>query len=227
MNARVLVAEDDPKQAHLIRTYLERDGHDVLVVTDGRRAIDESRGRAPDLLVLDIMMPKLDGMDVCRVLRSESQVPILVLTARADEDTLLQGLQLGADDYMTKPFSPRELAARVRALLRRSRPESGPPTVFQVGRLTVDTGRVRVDVAGDPVSVTAREFAVLAALAAEPGRVFSRLDIVHRAFGFDSHVSPRTVDAHIANLRRKIEPDPAHPLQLLTVYGHGYTLAVD
>lgn len=151
MNARVLVAEDDPKQAHLIRTYLERDGHDVLVVTDGRRAVDETRSRHPDLLVLDIMMPKLDGMDVCRVLRSDSQVPILVLTARDDEDTLLQGLQLGADDYMTKPFSPRELAARVRALLRRSRPESGPPTVFQVGRLTVDTGRVRVSVGTERV----------------------------------------------------------------------------
>lgn len=227
MNARVMVAEDDPKQAHLIRTYLERDGHQVLVVADGRRAVDAARGRNPDLIVLDIMMPKLDGMDVCRVLRTESQVPIILLTARDDEDTLLLGLSLGADDYLTKPFSPRELTARVRALLRRSRPASEPAAVLEAGPLRIDLKRVRVWMSGDPVELTAREFAVLRALAAEPGRVFSRADIVDRAFGFDSDVSPRTVDAHMANLRRKIEADPARPHHLLTVYGHGYSLAVN
>src|SRR5262245_4577039 len=226
MSARILVAEDDPKQANLIRLYLEREGHSVLVVGDGRRALEYSRTRRPDLLVLDVMMPGVDGLDVCRILRAESEVPILLLTARSTEDDKLLGLDLGADDYVTKPFSPRELAARVRALLRRagkSAPPAGSPVV--VGDLEIDSARFEVRVDGRPVMLTAKEFGILEALAAEPGRVFTRAQIIEKAFGFDQYVLERTVDAHVMNLRRKIERDPAEPRYVQTVYGRGYRLA--
>ena len=226
MGARILVAEDDPKQANLIRVYLERDGHSVLVVGDGRRALEHSRSRRPDLLVLDVMMPTVDGLDVCRILRAESDVPILLLTARSTEDDKLLGLDIGADDYVTKPFSPRELAARVRALLRRA--GKGTPAeaaVRTVGDLEIDAGRFEVRVGGRPVGLTAKEFGILEVLAAEPGRVFTRAQIIDRAFGFDHHVLERTVDAHVMNLRRKIEQDPADPRYVQTVYGRGYRLA--
>jgi DNA-binding response OmpR family regulator len=226
MSARVLVAEDDPKQAHLIRVYLERDGHSVLVVDDGRRAVEHSRARRPDLLVLDLMMPGVDGLDVCRILRAESDVPILLLTARSTEDDKLLGLDLGADDYVTKPFSPRELAARVRALLRRA--GKGAPVaadLHAVGDLEIDAARFEVRVGGRPVGLTAKEFGILEVLAAEPGRVFTRAQIIDGAFGFDHYVLERTVDAHVMNLRRKVEPDPAEPRYVQTVYGRGYRLA--
>jgi DNA-binding response OmpR family regulator len=226
MSARVLVAEDDPKQANLIRVYLERDGHSVLVVNDGRRALEHSRARRPDLLVLDVMMPGVDGLDVCRILRAESDVPILLLTARSTEDDKLLGLDIGADDYVTKPFSPRELAARVRALLRRA--GKGAPVAADlrtVGDLEIDAARFEVRVGGRPVALTAKEFGILEALAAEPGRVFTRAQIIDRAFGFDHYVLERTVDAHVMNLRRKIEDDPAEPRYVQTVYGRGYRLA--
>jgi DNA-binding response OmpR family regulator len=225
MSARILVAEDDPKQAHLIRIYLEREGYSVLVVNDGRRALEHSRARRPDLLVLDVMMPGVDGFDVCRILRAESDVPILLLTARSTEDDKLLGLDIGADDYVTKPYSPRELAARVRALLRRA--GKGTPVaadVRTVGDLEVDAGRFEVRVGGRPVVLTAKEFGILEVLAAEPGRVFTRAQIIDRAFGFDHYVLERTVDAHVMNLRRKIEEDPAEPRYVQTVYGRGYRL---
>jgi DNA-binding response OmpR family regulator len=226
MSARILVAEDDPKQANLIRVYLERDGHSVLVVNDGRRALENSRERRPDLLVLDVMMPSVDGLDVCRILRAESDVPILLLTARSTEDDKLLGLDIGADDYVTKPFSPRELAARVRALLRRA--GKGAPVagaVRAVGDLEIDVARFEVRVRGRRVVLTAKEFGILEVLAAEPGRVFTRAQIIDRAFGFDHYVLERTVDAHVMNLRRKIEEDPAEPRYVQTVYGRGYRLA--
>jgi DNA-binding response OmpR family regulator len=226
MNARVLLAEDDPKQASLIRLYLEREGHSVLVVDDGRRALEYSRARRPDLLVLDVMMPGVDGLDVCRILRAESDVPILLLTARSTEDDKLLGLDLGADDYVTKPFSPRELAARVRALLRRAgkgTPSAMAPLV--VGDLEIDSARFEVRVGGRAITLTAKEFGILEALAAEPGRVFTRAQIIDKAFGFDQYVLERTVDAHVMNLRRKIEHDPTDPRYVQTVYGRGYRLA--
>ncbi|WP_117211775.1 response regulator transcription factor [Allorhizocola rhizosphaerae] len=226
MSARILIAEDDPKQAHLIQVYLEREGHSVLVVNDGRRALEQSRSRKPDLLVLDVMMPGVDGLDVCRIVRAESDVPILLLTARSTEDDKLLGLDLGADDYVTKPFSPRELAARVRALLRRAgktAPGSAAPRV--VGDLVIDAARFEVRVNGRPVLLTAKEFGILETLAAEPGRVFTRGQIIDRAFGFDHHVLDRTVDAHVMHLRRKIEDDPLQPRYVQTVYGRGYRLA--
>jgi DNA-binding response OmpR family regulator len=226
VSARILVAEDDLKQANLIRIYLEREGHSVLVVHDGRQALESSRTRKPDLLVLDVMMPGVDGLDVCRILRAESDVPILLLTARSTEDDKLLGLDIGADDYVTKPYSPRELAARVRALLRRAgKGTPVQPALRTVGALEIDAARFEVRVEGRPVSLTAKEFGILEVLAAEPGRVFTRAQIIDRAFGFDHYVLERTVDAHVMNLRRKIEDDPAEPRYVQTVYGRGYRLA--
>ena len=225
MSARILVAEDDPKQANLVRIYLERDGHTVQVVGDGRAALDRCRAYRPDLIVLDIMMPIVDGLDVCRILRSESDVPIVLLTARTTEDDKLLGLDLGADDYVTKPYSPRELAARVRALLRRAAGQRpGEPELFVVGEVEVDVARFEVRVGGQPVVLTAKEFAILRALASAPGRVFTRAQLIERAFGFEHDVLERTIDAHIMNLRRKIEVDPADPRYVQTVYGRGYRM---
>lgn len=206
MSARILVAEDDVKQARLIRIYLEREGNEVQIVADGRSAVDRARSSRPDLIVLDVMMPNVDGLDVCRILRAESQVPILLLTARATEEDMLLGLDLGADDYMTKPYSPRELTARVRALLRRAKAAGrAESAVLTVGDLEVDTSRFEVRVAGEPVVLTGKEFAILTVLAGEPGRAFTRAQIIDRVFGFDQNVLERTVDAHVMNLRRKLE----------------------
>ena len=223
MSGRILVAEDDPKQADLIRRYLEREGHAVAVVHDGRSAIDEARRRAPDLVVLDVMMPRVDGLDVCRILRYESDVPIIMLTARSTEDDMLLGLDLGADDYITKPYSPRELAARVRTILRRAGRDAADHRLV-IGDIVVDTARHEVSRNGDHVECTPKEFAILAALAASPGRAFTRLQLLEEAFGFDYDGLERTVDVHVANLRKKLEPDPADPTHLLTVYGVGYKL---
>ncbi|MER6509567.1 response regulator transcription factor [Nonomuraea sp. NPDC001636] len=224
MCAYVLVAEDDPKQAELLRRYLEREGHEVRVVHDGRSAIDEARQGDPALVLLDVMMPKVDGLDVCRVLRAESDLPILMLTARSTEDDLLLGLDLGADDYMTKPYSPRELMARVRTLLRRTgrAPETG--RLFRAGDLVVDPVRHTVTVAGTPVDCTLAEFRIVETLAAEPERVFTRKQLLERVHGFDRFITERTVDVHVMNLRKKIEPEPRRPSRLLTVYGVGYKL---
>ena len=226
MSARILVAEDDPKQANLVRVYLEREGHSVLVVGDGRTALEQARVRRPDLVVLDVMMPQVDGLDVCRILRGESEVPILLLTARTTEDDMLLGLDVGADDYITKPYSPRELTARVRALLRRAGVvTAGNQAILKVGDLEIDPGRFEVRVGGRPIVLTAKEFGILEVLAGEPGRAFTRAQIIDRAFGFDHYVLERTVDAHVMNLRRKIETDAADPRYVQTVYGRGYRLA--
>ncbi|NEC67757.1 response regulator transcription factor [Streptomyces sp. SID9727] len=225
MSARILVAEDDAKQSRLIRIYLEREGHAVHVVADGRATLERARSTRPDLIVLDVMLPLVDGLDVCRVLRTESDVPILLLTARVAEEDMLLGLDLGADDYLTKPYSPRELTARVRALLRRSGRSGGGggPAVLRVGEVELDTARFEVRVAGRQVELTAKEFAILETLAREPGRVFTRAQIIERVFGFDRDVLERTVDAHVMNMRRKLGtgPDGSH---VETVYGRGYRL---
>jgi DNA-binding response OmpR family regulator len=224
MPARILVAEDDRKQAELIRRYLEREGHLTVVVHDGRAAIDEARQRSPDLLVLDVMMPKVDGLDVCRVLRADGDVPIIMLTARATDDDLLLGLDLGADDYLTKPYNPRELVARVRTVLRRTRIRS-EGQVYRVGGLEIDPVRHEVLLDNRLVDVTPAEFKILACLAASPGRAFSRQQLLEHAFGFDHYVFDRTIDVHVMNLRKKIEPSPTAPSYLKTVYGVGYKLA--
>ncbi len=221
---RILVAEDDPKQAGLIRMYLEREGHSLQIVGDGRSALDRCRAYRPDLAILDIMLPEVDGLDVCRILRAESEIPILLLTARTTTNDMLLGLDIGADDYMTKPYNPRELAARVRVLLRRGK--AVPPSLISVGELELDTARFEVRVAGEPVVLTAKEFDILRALASPPGHVLTRAQLIERAFGFDRFVEERTVDAHIMNIRRKIEVNPAEPVYVQTVYGRGYRLAV-
>ncbi|MEU5095066.1 response regulator transcription factor [Streptomyces sp. NPDC020996] len=233
MCAYVVLADDDPKQADLIRRYLEREGHSVVVVHDGRAALDEIRLRMPDLVVLDWMMPRVDGLDVCRVLRRESEVPVLMLTARAEEDDLLLALDLGADDYMTKPCSPRELVARVRTLLRRAGHAAAPGAgtvqkagpAYVVGALVVDPDRFEVRVEGRLVDCTPGEFRVLEVLASAPGRVFTRKQVLEHLHGIDRYVTTRTVDGHVMNLRRKIERDPTRPERLLTVYGVGYKVA--
>ena len=224
MTARILVADDDPKHAQLIRLYLEREGHQVITVGDGRAALEVARARKPDLVLLDVMMPLVDGLDVCRILRAESSVAILLVTARSSENDMLLGLDLGADDYMAKPVSPRELTARVRALLRRAG-AGDSASVVRSGDLEVDPDRFEVRVRGAAVTLTAKEFAILELLTREPGRVFTRGQIIDRAFGFEQDISERTVDAHVVNLRRKIEEDPAEPRYVQTVYGRGYRMA--
>jgi DNA-binding response OmpR family regulator len=223
MPARILIAEDDPKQADVLRRYLERDGHLTAVAHDGRAAIEMARRRTPDLLVLDLMLPEVDGLDVCRVLRSENHLPVIMLTARTSEDDLLLGLAVGADDYVTKPYSPRELVARVRTVLRRAAPIE--PGLYRVGGLVVDVARHLVHVDGVPVDLTPGEFNILSCLATAPGRAFTRQLLLERASDFGRDATIRTIDVHVSNLRRKIEPVPTSPRYLLTVYGVGYKLA--
>jgi len=223
VSALILVAEDDENQAELVRRYLEQDHHRVVVVHDGRDALDVARARQPELVVLDLMLPGLGGLDVCRALRADSDVLVLMLTARSTEDDLLHGLGIGADDYMTKPFSPRELVARVRTLLRR-RPAARPAPMLRVGPIVVDPMRHEVTVRGAPVECTPGEFGLLEVLASEVDRVFTREQLLRHMHGLDSYLTARTIDTHVKNLRRKIEADPRTPEHLVTVYGIGYKL---
>jgi two-component system alkaline phosphatase synthesis response regulator PhoP len=223
----VLVVDDEPKIVQLARDYLESAGFAVLSAGDGPSALQAARTRRPDLIVLDLGLPGVDGLDVTRALRRDTTVPIIMLTARADESDKLVGLELGADDYVTKPFSPKELVARVRAVLRRTEQASVAATaeLIRVGDLEIDVPRLGVSVRGREATLTATEFQLLAALARQPGRVFTRsqlLDAVH-GVAFESY--ERAIDAHVKNIRRKLEPDPRAPRYILTVYGVGYRLA--
>jgi len=217
----VLVAEDNVMQAEILGKYLRQEGYAVRIVHDGRAAIDEVRRQRPDLLLLDVMMPKVDGLDVARVLRAESDLPMLMLTARSTEDDLLLGLDLGADDYMTKPYSPRELMARVRTLLRRVRRVQN--SAVTIGDLAIDADRHELRVGDAVVECTASEFRILLTMANEPGRVFSRKQLLTAVHGLADYLTERTIDAHVVNLRKKIEPSP-RPAYLLTVHGVGYKL---
>jgi DNA-binding response OmpR family regulator len=225
MNRKILVVDDDEKTAELIRLYLEKDRYRVLVAHDGREALELARVKRPDLVVLDLMLPGLDGLDLCRVLRLESDLPIIMVTARSTEDDKLIGLDVGADDYLTKPFSPRELVARVRAVLRRAEDDREQPGELRAGRLRLDLLRHEAEAGGRAVRLTPKEFNLLKTLMREPGRAFSRLELLEQVFGFDYEGLERTVDVHVMNLRRKIEPDPAAPTYILTVYGVGYKFA--
>jgi len=223
----VLVVDDEPKIVQLARDYLEHAGFAVVTATDGPSALDEVRRRRPDLMVLDLGLPRLDGLDVTREIRRESNLPIVMLTARDDEVDKLVGLELGADDYLTKPFSPRELVARVKAVLRRTERATEPGDVVRAGDLSLDVPRMRAELAGRPVDLTPTEFQLLATLAAQPGRIFTRsqlLDAVH-GVAFESY--ERAIDTHVKNIRRKLEPDPREPRYVLTVYGVGYRFADD
>ena len=219
--ARILVVDDEPKIVQLVRDYLERAGFAVSAARDSNEALMRARQERPDLIVLDLGLPELDGLEVTRRLRRDSGVPIIMLTARHEETDKVVGLELGADDYVTKPFSPRELEARVRAVLRRQA-AGADADVLRASDLTLDIPRMRTEVSGRAVELTGTEFQLLAALARQPGRVFTRtqlLDAIH-GVAFDSY--ERAIDAHVKNIRRKIEPDPRTPRYLLTVYGVGY-----
>ncbi len=226
MPHRILVVDDDPNTARLVKLYLQRDGHVVTTAGDGAEALRLAREKHPDLIVLDIMMPKMDGVEVCRILRQESDVPIIMLTARTTDEDKLLGLDTGADDYVTKPFSPGELAARVRAVLRRLPGERGPDELHR-GDLVVDFRRHDVFRNGDALGLTRAEFKLLGVLALQPGRVFSREQLIEKALGHDFEGYERTVDAHVRNIRRKLETDAAHPKYVKTVYGAGYSFAED
>ena len=218
---KVLVVDDDVKTVELVKLYLKRDGYQVLTAYDGVEALRLAREGHPDLIVLDLMLPDIDGLEVCRALRNESDVSIIMLTARTTDENKLAGLELGADDYVTKPFSPRELAARVRAVLRRLPGERGPAEIKR-GELTVNFVKHKAFLAGKALNLSPTEFKLLGILAREPGRVFSRAQLIEEALGYDFVGFDRTVDVHILNLRRKLEPDPNHPEYIKTVYGVGY-----
>lgn len=218
----ILVVDDEPKIIQIARDYLEHAGFTVLTATDGKSALSIWRAGKPDLIVLDLGLPNLDGLDVTRTLRKESNTPIIMLTARSEESDKLVGLELGADDYMVKPFSPKELVARVRAVLRRMENVSEGSQVIRVGNLMLDAPRMRVTVDGRAVEVTPTEFQLLAALARQPGRIFTRAQLLDAVRGVAFESYERAIDAHIKNLRRKIEPDPHAPRYVLTVYGVGY-----
>ncbi len=221
---QILIVDDEPKITRLVRDYLTDAGFAVSVARDGREALMRARTERPDLIVLDLGLPGLDGLDVTRALRRDAGVPIIMLTARAAEADRVVGLELGADDYVTKPFSPRELVARVRAVLRRHEVNAGSE-LLRAADLSLDVPRMRVEAGGRRIALTPTEFALLEALARQPGRVFTRsqlLDAIH-GVAFESY--ERAIDAHVKNIRRKLEPDPRRPRYLLTVYGVGYRLA--
>ena len=223
----ILVVDDEPKIVQLARDYLERAGFAILTAGDGKTALAAARADKPDLIVLDLGLPEMDGLDVARALRKDSNVPIIMLTARGEETDKLIGLELGADDYITKPFSPKELVARVRAVLRRldaSRANAGAETL-RVADVTLDVSRMRVTVGTRAVEVTPTEFQLLATLAREPGRIFTRAQLLDAVRGVAFESYERAIDAHIKNLRRKIEPDPRAPRYILMVYGVGYKFA--
>lgn len=222
MNETILVIDDEPKIVKLARDYLEKSGFRVITAADGTTALAQARHERPDLVVLDLNLPGLDGLDVCRALRRTSDVPIIMLTARADEADRLIGLELGADDYIVKPFSPRELVARVRAVLRRVRGGGQPQTLLRTGDLEIDLDAHRVMREGELVPLTRIEFKLLAILAQNPGMTFSREQLVERLHGVAYEGYDRSVDSHIKNLRRKLEPDPTQPRYVLTIYGIGY-----
>ena len=224
---RVLVVDDDAKTVELIKLYLNRDGYKVFVAYDGVEALRLARENHPDLVVLDLMLPGLDGLQVCRTLRAESDVPVIMLTAKTREQDRLEGLDLGADDYVTKPFSPKELAARVRAVLRRLPEEvyQRGPAEIKHGELTVNFLRREAYFAGKLLNLTPIEFKLLGVLVSDPERILSRAQLIEKAMGYDFDGFDRTIDVHILNLRRKLESDPSHPKYIKTVYGAGYKLS--
>jgi len=219
---RVLIIEDDNKTSNLLRLYLQQEGYEVMAARDGLGGLQLARSKMPDLVVLDLMLPGMDGMDICRTLRRETGVPVIILTARSTQDDILLGLDSGADDYIIKPFNMREAVARVRTVLRRAGKSDAPPKEILHGDLRIDLIRHEVTILDVIIHLTPKEFKLLETLAREPGRAFSRLELVERAFGYDYEGLERTVDAHVMNLRKKIEPDHTNPIYVETVYGVGY-----
>jgi two-component system alkaline phosphatase synthesis response regulator PhoP len=222
---RILVVEDDMQIARNLRDYLEVAGYEVTAVGEGSAALASVRADKPDLLVLDLGLPGMDGLDVARELRRHSGVPIVMLTARGEESDRIVGLELGADDYLVKPFSPKELVARVRAVLRRTSGATAAAEVLRASDVEVDLPKMRARVGGEPVDLTPTEFELLATLAREPGRVFTRGQLLDALHGVTLETYERAIDAHVKNLRRKIEPEPGRPRYVLTVHGVGYRFA--
>jgi len=221
----ILVVDDETKILQLARDYLQYAGFTVLTADAGKTALAVVRIHKPNLIVLDLGLPDIDGLDVTRTLRKESNVPIIMLTARGEESDKLVGLELGADDYLTKPFSPKELVARVRAVLRRAETTPAAEELIRLGEITLDVPRMRVMRGEQPVELTPTEFELLAALARQPGRIFTRAQLLDAVHGVAFESYERAIDAHIKNIRRKLEPDPREPRYVLTVYGVGYKFA--
>jgi len=225
MGSTILIVEDEVELARVLRDYLEKAGFRVLMAANGAAAVTAFRHTPADLVILDLNLPGMDGLDVARELRRTSSVPIIMATARVEESDRLVGLELGADDYVIKPYSPREVVARVRAVLRRAQAQPETPEVVRARDVEVDRARHRVTVAGRPADLTPMEFELLAALIAQPGRVFSRAQLLEATQGTAFEGYERTIDAHIKNLRAKLEPDPRKPRYVLTVFGVGYRFA--
>jgi len=226
MSKKILVVDDEPQIVKVVKAYLEKSGYQVITAADGQTALTAFRQEKPDFMILDLNLPGMDGLDVCRAVRRESNIPILMLTARVEETDRLIGLELGADDYVVKPFSPREVAARVRTILRRTTAETLESNVIEVGQLKIDLEQHTVMLGSRLVELTPTEFDILAVLARQPRRVFSRLQIMEQAQGDAFEGYERTIDAHIKNIRFKLEPDPKRPKYIHTVFGVGYKLEI-
>jgi len=226
MADRILVVDDETQIVRVIEGYLEKAGYTVLTAHDGHAALSIARSEAPDLVILDLLLPGMDGMDVCRAIRRESDTPIIMLTARVEEVDRIIGLEIGADDYVTKPFSPRELVARVGAVLRRThRAPDSTGEILVVGDLRLDVARRELLLKGSLVDLTPSEFEIMRQLMSEPGRVYSREQLLQAAQGVAYEGYERTIDTHIKNLRKKLEPQPRRPTYLLTVHGYGYKIS--
>jgi len=219
---KVLVVDDERRIVEIVKAYLEKEGYAVITAFDGKAALDAAKTQAPDLVVLDLMLPIVSGWEVCKALRASSQVPIIMLTARDDVTDKIVGLELGADDYVTKPFDPKELVARVKSVLRRSMAPSATKPVLKIADLVIDRDKRQVKRGDGIIELTPNEFDILAAMAESPGRVFSRMQLLDRVQGEAYEGYERTIDSHIKNLRKKIEPDPNRPRYVLTVHGIGY-----
>ena len=221
---KILVVDDQRKIVDIVKAYLEREGYKVIVAYDGRSALELARKQSPELIILDLMLPEISGWDVCRALRKESEVPIIMLTARDDTTDKIVGLELGADDYVTKPFDPKELVSRVNAVLRRTEGRLIPKVPLVIADLSIDIEKRLVCRGGKTIGLTPIEFELLRILAQNPGRVYSRMQLLDMVQGDAYEGYDRTVDSHIKNLRKKVEPNPEHPRYIVTVYGIGYKL---
>jgi len=222
MAKKILVVDDEKKIAEILKAYLERDGYQVSTAYDGQSALELAQSNSPDLIILDLMLPKVSGWDVCRELRKESDVPIIMLTARDDTTDKIIGLELGADDYVTKPFDPKEIISRVRAVFRRTEGKAIPKTTIKIGDIIIDIDKRLMHRGGRTIDLTPIEFELLRVMAENPGRVYSRMQLLDRVQGDAYEGYERTIDSHIKNLRKKLELDPEHPEYIITVYGVGY-----
>jgi two-component system, OmpR family, alkaline phosphatase synthesis response regulator PhoP len=218
----ILLVDDEPRIARIARDYLEHAGYAVVTAGDGQQALELARAKPPSLVVLDLNLPGVDGLQVARLLRRDGDVPIIMLTARVEEADRITGLEIGADDYITKPFSPRELVARVKAVLRRTTAGAAEGDWVRLGDLTLDVARLKVTRGTTSIDLTPAEFQLLLALARQPGRILTRTQLLRAIGGESSDVFDRAIDTHVKNIRRKLEPDPREPQYILTVYGVGY-----